>query len=232
MPFVFKQFSIDDTLSTQKVGTDSMLLGSWASPGGAKRILDIGTGCGVLALMMAQKSEAMIDAIDIDEQSVTEAASNFRTSPWSGRLHAKYASLQSYGTDSGIYDYIITNPPFFHRALQSPAPRRNVARHDKTLPARELVMGIAALLSTQGRIAIILPSSESIGFAGLCNEYGLNMVRKTTVRSKVQSSPQRAMMEFSFEKSSIISENELVVLGINSKFSPEYLTLTADFHNF
>ncbi len=232
MPFRFKYFSVEDTRSTQRIGTDAMLLGAWANPGQAACILDIGTGCGVLALMMAQKSDASIDALDIDEQSVAEASENFRISPWTDRLTAICTTLQSFNGKPGGYDFIITNPPFFTKALPSPDRRRNFARHDDCLPAHDLAFGIASLLSPGGRVAIVLPSNEASSFTETCHASGFFLMRRTMVRTRQCSGVKRVLMEFGKSQIDTITENDLTILGSGGEYSPDYLSLTAEFHNF
>src|SRR5664279_2325982 len=130
MTFRFRQFSVEDDQSTMRIGTDAILLGAWADPSKAERILDIGTGCGVIALMMAQKSNARVDAIDINPESVEQACSNFTNSPWRERLTAFHRSFREHAkTADGAYDIIVTNPPWFTNSLRSNDERRNLARH-------------------------------------------------------------------------------------------------------
>src|ERR1035437_4301927 len=134
MAFRFKQFIIEDDLSTMKTGTDAILLGAWAEPGKADSILEIGTGCGVISLMLAQKSEAHITAIDIDPDSIVQAESNSMTSPWRDRIKAMNISLQDLTSISEKkYDLILTNPPFFIDFLKSPDERKNKAKHSSDL---------------------------------------------------------------------------------------------------
>jgi tRNA1Val (adenine37-N6)-methyltransferase len=134
MAFRFKQFMVEDDLCTMRIGTDAILLGAWAEPGQAKSILEIGTGCGVISLMLAQKSDARIVAIDIDEDSVKQARYNFTRSSWSDNLQAQMVSLQDHASASERqYDLIITNPPFFTGSLKSPDEKKNRAKHSSDL---------------------------------------------------------------------------------------------------
>ncbi len=232
MPFRFLHFSVEDTCSTQRVGTDAMLLGSWARPGESAHILDIGTGCGVLALMMAQKSTGIIEAIDIDAASVTEASANFQTSPWSSRLSASCTELQAFTGMPNGYDYIISNPPFFTSALLSPDKRRSYARHDVRLPMQELIRAVDTLLASEGRFALILPAGTSAPFTAEILRSGFFLHRKTAVQSKPDSLPKRTLMEFGRKPPPVLSENVLIILNKNNGLSSKYLTLTAEFHNF
>jgi tRNA1Val (adenine37-N6)-methyltransferase len=233
MPFRFKQFTVEDARSTLRVGTDAMVLGSWANPSGAMKILDIGTGCGVLALMMAQKSGATVDAIDIDEPSVAEAQMNFSNSPWPGRIKTLQSSLQEFSLNAGqVYDFILTNPPYFSNSLKSPVARQNLARHDASLSLPELVRHTGRLLSAKGLFSVILPFDQGANFRAACEKNGLHLNRTLTVLPKPASPPKRIVMEFGKLKNSSPVETELTILGHEGKFTAEYLALTGCFHNF
>ena len=174
MAFRFKHFLVEDDQSTMPVGTDAMLLGSWADPGSAKTILDIGCGCGVLAMMMAQKSDGQVDAIDIDEKSVLQAANNFRSCPWKSRLKAYSVTLQLFPSMvEKHYDFIITNPPFFAGSLKSPSETRNRARHDTDLTLVRLLCETKKLLNPpKAGSAVILPEQTFSEFTRLAKLHG------------------------------------------------------------
>jgi tRNA1Val (adenine37-N6)-methyltransferase len=233
MAFRFRQFMVEDEQSTMRVGTDSMLLGAWAQPQSALRILDIGTGCGVLALMMAQQSEGTIEAIDIDLPSVLEARNNFIQSAWNHRLTAIHDSLHGFSFNSKhCFDFIITNPPYFSNSLKSPNYRKNSARHDNILPLDELVKAVSTLLCDHGRFALILPAESTARCSVVCQTAGLHLNRKLIVYPVSASPARRVLMEYSRVevKSPIISE--LTIHDSSGKFSEAYLTLTCNFHNF
>ncbi|MFZ4522447.1 MAG: tRNA1(Val) (adenine(37)-N6)-methyltransferase [Bacteroidales bacterium] len=233
MAFRFRQFAVEDSRSTLRVGTDSMLLGSWADPKKAKTILDIGTGCGVLSLMMAQKSKAMIEAIEIDEPSVVEAAKNFQNSPWAERISIVNTSLQKFAIDPpSHFDFIVTNPPYFSNSLKSPSERVNQSRHDDTLSLDELVHHAARLISDEGRFALILPFGQTERLLASCEKSGLFLSRRIVVHSKYGSPPKRAMLEFTQHHINQPDGAVLTILGDDGKFTPEYLALTKGFHNF
>src|SRR4051812_30760199 len=145
--FHFKQFTINQDRCAMKVGTDAVLLGSWVKPGNAGKILDIGTGTGVIALMLAQKCNCHIDAIDIDENAFLQSAENFAKSQWNFKLNCRHQSLQKFSEDHAAeYDLIITNPPYFHHASKPIAESRINARHSESLTFDELVTGVKKLL--------------------------------------------------------------------------------------
>ena len=233
MTFHFKQFRINDEHSTLRIGTDSMLLGAWADPLNARKILDIGTGCGVLALMMAQKSEATIEAIDIDPSSVNEARANFSNSPWSDRLTAIHTSLQaSAGHSEGKFDFIITNPPFFDDSQRSSTIRRNSTRHHDHLTFEELLCCGSSLLTEDGTFALVLPALNYNTFLPVSKKYGLFLKRRMVVFPKPASRPKRMLMEFTRLEPTWVTGSELIILDGSGKFSSPYLVLTDRFHNF
>src|SRR5664279_1596216 len=145
-PFRFKHFSVDDSKCAMKVGTDGVLMGAWADVSAAEKILDIGTGCGLIALMAAQRSNANITAIDIDEDATLQSKENFLSSPWHERIEAIHATVQQFQPDF-LFDLIICNSPFFKNALKTPYHERNLARHNDTLPFDSLVSSVNRLLS-------------------------------------------------------------------------------------
>ena len=233
MAFRFRQFTIEDAHSTLRIGTDAMLLGSWADPGKSKKILDIGTGCGVLALMMAQKSGAMIKAIDIDQSSITEASNNFSASPWAERLQALEDSIQAFvNREHQDYDYIITNPPFYANSLKSPSPRINHTRHDDSLTLGELAANVIRLLAADGRLAIILPPVSSGQFQLISAHNGLYPLRRLVVYPRAEMPAKRVLTEFSRIRNMPLEISELTILDAPGKFTAEYLALTMSYHNF
>ncbi|MFC2101884.1 tRNA1(Val) (adenine(37)-N6)-methyltransferase [Bacteroidota bacterium] len=233
MAFRFKQFTIEDCHSTMQVGTDSILLGSLTDPGDAKRILDIGTGCGVLALMMAQKSKAIVDAIELDDESVREANENFERSPWNTRLACFGISLQltEILTDNR-YDLIISNPPFFKDSLRPPDPQRSLARHDLKLTFDELVKAVTTLISKDGRFSCIIPANRWDEARKLAEN------RQLYPRTLIQIYPYpggkvtRMIVEFTKEKIEPVQTSDFTILNDERKYTAEYLEATKDFHYF
>ena len=239
MAFHFIQFDVEDERSTQRVGTDAMLLGAWACPPSEGKILDIGTGCGVLALMMAQKTEAIIEAMDIDLSSVNEAHGNFCRSPWHARLFAIHLTMQVFTENAKPdYDFIICNPPYFSNSLRSPSARKNLTRHDQSLSLKELARSVSKILTPNGSFALILPAGSVEEFIGSCLKNGMYLKRKLTILPKPALPPIRTLMEFTNSPSPIgtglisVSENDLTILNSSGTFSSEYLVLTNNFHSF
>ena len=233
MAFHFRQFDVEDERSTLRIGTDAMLLGSWACPAGTAKILDIGTGCGVLALMMAQKSGASVEAIDVDPESINEAAGNFACSPWNDRLSAILTTLQHFSANSvGGYDFIITNPPYFANLLKSPSARKNNTRHSDSLTHNELVSNVARLLAPGGSFALILPAGLAPDFRILCEKNGLHLRRLMNVCPNPSAVPVRTLMEYARYEGTFVEEPPLTLRSPDGAFTPEYLALTDAFHNF
>jgi len=233
MSFQFQQFIVDDSNSTMPVSTDSMLLGALTDPGTASSILDIGTGCGVLALMMAQKSKAMIDAIEIDKDSAQEASGNFQKSPWNTRLGSFGISLQLFEflTDHR-YDLIISNPPFFRDSLKSANHKKNMARHDLTLTFKELIKDVTTLLKKDGRFAYIIPADQWPETCKIAERHLLYPKKIVQIYPYPGALASRVITELSMDLTCEIQESELTILNEERKFSPEYLAVTKDFHYF
>ena len=230
MAFRFKQFTIEDSGCTMPVGTDAMLLGAWALPGKAERILDIGTGCGILSLMMAQKSGAQIDAVEIDEASARKAGVNFRNSPWSGRLRVIEDSVLKFSPDVR-YDFILSNPPYFSKSLRSPHALRNRARHDKDLSPEDLPGAISGLLADHGSFALVLPSGIMQDFMEIATSEGFRPYRTLCVHPTRTKNCNRILAQFARDERELTRES-LYILDEKGQFTGEYLRLTHDFHYF
>ncbi len=229
--FRFKQFEVCQDDVAMKVGTDGVLLGAWvATDDNPDRILDIGTGTGVIALMMAQRcpTASHIVGIDIDAPSAERAAANFAASPWAERLSAVCSPVQEFDC-CGKFDLIVTNPPYFVASLLSPDAARSAARHTFALPFPELDAAIVRLLACGGRAALILPEESMEEFAELTS---LEMVRRCNVRSTPESGIKRVMAEFSHHRpeADIIPEELVIETDRRGEFSEGYRSLTKDFY--
>ncbi|MDQ3051762.1 MAG: methyltransferase [Bacteroidota bacterium] len=229
--FRFKQFVVRQDRCAMKVGTDGVLLGSWVQPGNAQRILDIGTGTGLIALMMAQRSTAIIDAIDIDSDTTNQAEENFKSSAWSDRLRAIPQSLQEFASHRPErYDLIVSNPPYFMGAHPAPSEARNIARHmDESLSIEELASCVKALLSPQGRFCVILPFMEGMKFREYAELNGLFATHLTKVKTKIEKQEKRLMMEFKLHRENQV-EDELVIQEEDMSYTLQYIELTNDFY--
>lgn len=230
MSFRFKQFNVNDDRATMKVGTDAVLLGSWVNIKNAKNILEIGTGSGVIALMIAQRSLAYIDAIEIDKKSAQQAAENFKNSPWNERLQLYHSSLNAFIENyHKKYNLIISNPPFFINSLNSPKPNKTLSKHTVSLNYSDLLKGIEHFLDKKGRCCLILPVNESLVFGNLAQSYGMYLNKQLLIKPKAGLKPNRVLMEFSFTKKRITTD-EMFLRETDNSFSTNYRILCKDFY--
>jgi len=243
-PFKFKQFAIHQDQCAMKVGTDGVLLGAWASLDSAPRtILDIGAGTGLIALMLAQRSDApTIDAVELEPDAHGQCVENFEASPWADRLfcyHADWTEFVKELTGDGrlieTYDLIISNPPFY-RGSPTPIKGENLmegarmkARFFRTLPFEKLLKGSSLLLSGTGTFATIIPFSEEEGFIILAATFRLYPKRITRVRGNPASEIKRSLMEFTFIKSDPVI-NQLAIELERHQYTRDYIGLTKDFY--
>jgi tRNA1Val (adenine37-N6)-methyltransferase len=214
-----------------KVGTDAVLLGSWVDPGKASEILDIGTGSGIIAIMMAQKAVGHIDAIDIDESSCIQAAENVKSSPWPEKVTVIHSSFQKYSNHtSKSYDLIVSNPPYFIDAPKPSQEARSTARHtDNNLSFDELIEGVKKLLHKDGRFHLILPLKEGHIFKEKALNSELFCRRQINIKTKRGKQEKRLIMEFGLDPGPF-SEQELIILEDDSRYTPEYIELTKDYY--
>lgn len=228
--FHFKRFSVDDALCAMKVGTDGVLLGAWADVEGAKHILDMGTGSGLIALMVAQRNhKAQIEAIDIDEGAVLQARKNIDASPWRERIEVALSDANSY-TSSQRFDHIVSNPPFFTTTLLSPDERRAMARHCSTLSYDDIITTAERLLVPEGRLSLILPTSEAAQFRRVAFER-LWLRRETTVLTRKGDAPKRTMMEFVLCNEPLMPcVDTLEIYDDGGVYSDKYRQLTAEYY--
>ncbi|MCK9414510.1 MAG: methyltransferase [Prolixibacteraceae bacterium] len=228
--FQFKQFLITQENSALKVGTDGVLLGAWCGVTGAKRILDVGTGTGVIALMLAQRSEAHIAAVEIDKNACRDALHNFQNSPWGERLALYSSDFNDFQKSHAIsFDLVVCNPPFFKKSMKSSDPASSIARHDVSLSFEQLITGAKKLLTSQGRLAVILPIEVLDDFRETARLAGFYLSRKTTVIPKVGKPPKRVLLEFSV-LATYPESDELVILIDQQRFSENFIELTREFY--
>jgi tRNA1Val (adenine37-N6)-methyltransferase len=228
--FRFRQFTIHQDKCAMKVGTDSVLLGSWINPAQSSDILDIGTGSGIIALMLAQKSFAQIDAIDVDDNACAQAEENFKISPWQDRLHVIHQPFQEYANSTDKkYDLIVSNPPYFQDAYKPAEEAKLKAKHGDSLCFAELVEGVKKLLTEKGKFCLILPYREGNEFIGIALRKGLFCQEIVRVKTKADKSEKRLMMAFTFEFG-MMTETELVIQDNDTSFSKEYIELTKEYY--
>jgi len=232
MKFHFKKFSILQEKSAMKVGTDGVLLGSWASISqNPYAVLDIGTGTGLIALQLAQRSNAeLIDALEIEDNAYEEAVENFEQSNWSDRLFCYHASLAEFVDEiDDKYDLIISNPPFYTDDYKSENLERNQARFTNSLSFEELIDSVIKLLAKDGVFSVIIPSKEEKYFTKLALKNKLFPNRICSVKGNSTSPIKRSLMEFSFNKSKI-EYSELTIEISRHQYTKEYIELVKDFY--
>ncbi len=231
-PFQFKEFSIDQDRCAMKIGTDGVLLGAWTSVQDPYSILDIGAGTGILALMLAQRSDAeQIDALEIDEDAYEQCVENFENSSWADRLFCYHADLDEF-TEEMIdekYDLIISNPPFYTEDYQSGDTARNMARFAEALPFEDLIKFASELLSDDGSFAVIIPYSEEEYFLKLSEKVNLFPNRITRVRGTEKTPVKRSLLQLSFTERSF-SPDELILEESRHQYTQDYQKMVAPFY--
>ena len=232
--FKFKQFTVWHDRCAMKIGTDGVLLGAWASQHRVdallpEQILDVGTGTGVIALMLAQRfPKATIRGIELDSDAAKQATENVVASPWSNRISICNSALQVFQPDAP-YDLIVSNPPFFIKSLKSGNSARDRARHTDTLPPEALLKFASTYLTPNGKLAVIYPTEEGNIFKKLAHEHGMHLVRQCAVLPTPAKPVKRLLLEFSPTASALIEETLTIELSRHS-YSEAYQKLTQDFY--
>jgi tRNA1Val (adenine37-N6)-methyltransferase len=228
--FQFKQFKVYHDKSSMKVGTDAVLLGSLINMRSSENILDIGCGSGIISLIAAQKCQANIVGIDIDEASIIQANENFELSKWKDRLKAERISLQDARDQfHTCFDLIISNPPFFVNSMKSPLEKRNLARHNDLLNSFDLLSSVKTLLSPMGKLALILPAIEGEEFIQQATKHDFYLERKIFVQPKPSKKANRLVLEFKLQACDYSSEI-YVIREENDEYTQAYRQLTKDFY--
>jgi tRNA1Val (adenine37-N6)-methyltransferase len=229
--FRFKQFTIRQDKTAMKVGTDGVLLGAWANVSQAKRILDVGTGTGLIAIMMAQRSSAEIHAIEPESKAFEQAVNNVNNSPWPDRIHLSQVNFQEYIQQTPYgFDLIVSNPPYFKNSLQSPKEERNQARHARTLTGGDLIQGSLKIMNDKGKLSLILPFNEGREFTEIAVKQGLHCIRKTYIKPTPDKDAKRMLMEFSRQSLETIEDHLIIDKGERHNFTEEYRNLTRNFY--
>jgi len=228
--FSFKQFTIYQDQCAFKVGTDGVLLGACTDVSGVKNILDIGTGTGLIALMLAQRSEAEIIAIEPDEDSFRQAFSNVGMSKWKERIRVVNRSLQDFDPEMLRFDLIVSNPPFFSDSLKNPDLGKASARHNDALKNEDILKGVNRLLATGGRLQVIMPYAEGYIFMAEAQEYGLYCNNIIKIKPLPTSEVRRIILTFSGEKRRPHESFLTIEQGRRHEFTEEYKNLTKGFY--
>lgn len=234
--FRFKRFSLSNERAALKVGTDAVLLGSAMSlrAQAGQRLLDIGTGGGVIALMAAQRlcdlgaESCRIDAVELDGPSAQEASENFANSPWAGGIECIRADFRDFAATAPHYDHIFSNPPFYDNSLLNPDPRKAPARHTRTLSYREICAFCSTNLAPQGRLSLVLPYEQREDLLRCAASYGLYPFRLMSIKTTERKPFRRLIAEFSFTRTQV--EEQTLVLQDGDRRSAAYSELTRDFY--
>ncbi len=232
MPFNFKQFTIHQDKCAMKVGTDGVLLGAWTSlDNNPTTILDIGTGTGLIALQLAQRSNAStIDAIEIDDNAFEQAVENFENSNWGDRLFCYHSSLHKFTQEiDEEYDLIVSNPPFYNNAYETKNAERNKARFTSSLSFEELLFSASKLLSENGIFLVIIPFKEEGKFIAFAQKHKLFPNRICRIKGNPHSEIKRSLLEFSFQKKEIKIENLIIEIE-RHQYTTAYTALVKDFY--
>lgn len=246
--FRFKQFTIHQDKCAMKVGTDGILLGAWVNLSGKSQILDVGTGTGLLALMLAQRSQSLlpqplIDAVEIDGAAYGQANANIQNSPWCDRINIYHARIQDFANqnltnftnpnnpnkDAHHYDLIISNPPFFENAYKASQPARTLARHSDSLTQNDLLQVAQQLLKPTGHLAVIYPTDLAHNFLERARSFHLFCDRKVYIKPTPTSVVKRILMSLS-PTSSPTQESTLTIEMRKHAYTQDYISLVKEFY--
>jgi tRNA1Val (adenine37-N6)-methyltransferase len=225
--FSFKQFIIYQDKSAFKVGTDGVLLGACAEVSEANTILDIGSGTGLVAIMIAQRSNALITTIEPDDESFIQTSMNVEKCKWYDRIRVEHTDLQHF--NSGKFDLVVTNPPYFINSLKSPDDRKSVARHNDSLTSRDILEGALRLMNESGKLQLILPYVEGNIFIAEAAGYGLYCNNVIKIRPLPSSDIRRLILTFSRTRKEPV-EKFLTIEHGRHEFTEEYKNLTKEFY--
>ncbi|MEL1242426.1 tRNA1(Val) (adenine(37)-N6)-methyltransferase [Flavobacterium flavipallidum] len=231
--FSFKKFSIEQDRCAMKIGTDGVLLGAWTPiENNPFSVLDIGAGTGIIALMLAQRSNAeQIDALEIDEDAYEQATENFENSPWNDRLFCFHAGLDEFIEEpEDEYDLIVSNPPFYSEDYKSNSEQRDLARFQDAMPFEKLIEAAALLLSENGIFSVIIPFKEEENFLALANQFELHPIKITRVKGTPTTEIKRSLLAFSRNEIPNFPIDELIIEIARHQYTPEYIELTKDFY--
>jgi tRNA1Val (adenine37-N6)-methyltransferase len=228
--FSFKQFTVHQSLCSMKTGTDGVTLGAWVDLKNRTDILDVGTGTGIIALIMAQRNPlALIDAIDIDANACIQAAENVSASPFQAQITVTHASLDKFTVGlNKKYDLVISNPPYFVKSLKSPDTRRSIARHADFLPLENLLPTARALLKPGGHIALILPVERENDLRGIAVSNCMNMARFVYLHPKENRPARRILAELTADHYATCSRQSLAISKSNGGYTADYDALLRD----
>lgn len=227
--FRFKQFDLLNDKTAMKVGTDGVLLGAWCDVAGAQRVLDVGTGCGLIALMVAQRNHvASVTAIDIDQNAISEAKTNIDNSPWSSRVNAFCADFNDYVAPEP-FDLIVSNPPFFTENVMAPERSRNIARHAMTLTMEQLINKSKHLLADDGKLTFISPVEQNLLIRTCVVKASMSIKRLARVVPVEGAATKRLLWEL-VKHPAKTAEEQITIKLADASYSQQYIGLTQDFY--
>jgi tRNA1Val (adenine37-N6)-methyltransferase len=222
--------------TAMKVCTDACLFGAWAAADvqiqSAKNILDIGSGTGLLSLMLAQQSTAHITAIEIEDGAFEQTKTNFDISPWKNRLDVIHSSIQDYASNykQNLFDCIITNPPFYEGDLNSPDSTKNLAAHSTALPWDDLTKSTASLLQENGAWYVLVPTLRAYTMQKLASTYGLQLSEECLMYNDAKHLPIRAMLKFVKQKEAAIQRDKIVIKNADQTYTTEFANYLKDYY--
>ena len=229
--FRFKQFSLTDKASAMKIGMDAVLLGAYSGRLNFKTALDIGCGCGILSLMLAQEGQGSVYAIDVDENAAAEASLNFQNSPWNDQLLSEKISVQDFVEKSDQkFDKIICNPPYFQNSLKSTTKGRNIARHSESLSFTDLSNAVARLISIDGHFDVIIPFDSAEKMEKHMLDEGLNLQSQLLIRNREGEKPIRIIQRYSKGEQMGLKCSSLVIFDYNGDYSDHFVALTRHYY--
>lgn len=226
--FTFRQFAVSDARCGMKIGTDGVVLGAWATCDSARTVIDVGSGSGLVALMIAQRCGAVITAIEVDSGACRDAADNVRFSPWADRISVVETDFNDYHPETRA-DLIVSNPPFFSSGEQSPSETRAGARHEGSLNYFSLISYAARNLTAEGRLAFIYDAGREDDIIYKAEMSHLKLRRWSRLRQREDRPFIRTLYEFSPTDGPIEYE-ELTINGPDGRPTPRYASLTRDFY--
>ncbi len=231
--FHFKQFTIEQEDAAMKVGTDGVLLGAWASvPGPGSRVLDVGTGTGLIALMIAQRTKQVaVDALEIDPSSVRQAIENFKNSPWKEKIQCTQSSFQDYSSQcKSQYDLVICNPPYFSASTKTPSKELNLARHDDSLSLKDLFRLSLPLMKNTAILSLIVPFQKEAQTMALITEHSLFCNRLTRIIPAPGKSSKRVLVECSFVAGAPVIDELTIETETRHQYSEKFEDLIKEFY--
>ena len=228
--FSFKQFTIYQDKSAFKVGTDSVLLGACSDVSGIKSILDIGSGTGLISIMLAQRCNASITAIEPDYESFVQTCENVSRCDWHSRIKVVNSTIQNFKPDDGKFDLIVTNPPYFNGSLKSPDPRKSTARHNDSLKTKELLEGVIKFLNENGCLQLVMPYVEGNVFIAEAYKYGLFCNSILKIKPLPTAEIRRLILTFNRIQKKPVERFLTIEYGKRHEFTEEYIKLTKEFY--